>query len=220
MPGPIAQFMLIVAGLSMLTVPLLDLLAGRAVDWLRARGIASAALDIAAETEDLSGHVIIAGFGRVGRVVARFLDAQHVPYVAFDINTDLVADRRNRGQPVFFGDASRADILERAGLEHAAAVVVALKGPAQSLRVVEQIRLRQSELPIFVRTHDAAPTEELIRRGANHVIPETMESSLQLGGLVLQVLGTPREAVDELIDHIRAAEYGEFKTAEIKTGDG
>ena len=69
-----------------------------------------------------------------------------------------------------------------------------------------------------MRTHDAAPTDELIKRGADHVIPETMESSLQLGGLVLQVLGTPREAVDELIDHIRAAEYGDFKNVEQKEG--
>jgi CPA2 family monovalent cation:H+ antiporter-2 len=197
-------------------VPLLDVVGNRAVETLRVRGIAAASPDVGAETGDLSGHVIIAGFGRVGRVVARFLDAQHVSYVAFDVNTDLVANRRNRGHPVFFGDASRADILDRAGLDRAAAVVVALKGPAQSIRVVEQIRARHGEIPIFVRTHDAAPADELLARGANHVIPETMESSLQLGGLVLQTLGTPREAVDELIDHIRAAEYGDFKIAETK----
>jgi CPA2 family monovalent cation:H+ antiporter-2 len=216
MPAAIGQFMLIVAGLSMLCVPLLDVVGNRAVETLRVRGIAAASPDVGAETGDLSGHVIIAGFGRVGRVVARFLDAQHVSYVAFDVNTDLVANRRNRGHPVFFGDASRADILDRAGLDRAAAVVVALKGPAQSIRVVEQIRARHGEIPIFVRTHDAAPADELLARGANHVIPETMESSLQLGGLVLQTLGTPREAVDELIDHIRAAEYGDFKIAETK----
>jgi monovalent cation:proton antiporter-2 (CPA2) family protein len=212
---PVGQFMLIVAGLSMVTTPFMDIIGRRVHDWFAAREIVRTAAAVDAEIGEIEGHVVIAGFGRVGRMVARFLDEQHVPYIAFDRDSDLVRACRRRGQAVFFGDSARTMILDRARLDHAAAVVISLNEPEQALKVVTRLRRAHRSLPIFVRTRDTRHSEQLVANGATHVIPETVESSLRLGALVLQTLGSPRDAVDVLMDRIREAEYDELKSVEV-----
>ena len=213
----LGQFMLIVAGLSMMLTPFLDIAGRRLAARVDARTVPSteAPVDVA---DDLEGHVIIAGFGRVGRMVARFLDDTRVPYVAFDLDSDRVTACRAQGRPVYFGDASRPEVLAHVHPGTAAAVVVTLNNPTSAGRILRQLKADHPTLPIFVRTHDLSHAEELKSAGADHVVPETMESSLQLGGLVLSALGTPREAVDELIDRVRDTEYEALRRLDAEPG--
>lgn len=205
-PLPVAQFMVIVAGLTMLATPLLAALARRLAAWLTAREPELMAEDPMAEAADLEGHVIIAGFGRVGQTVARFLEAQKVPYIALDLDPARIKVDRQKGLPVHYGNAGRRDVLERVGAARAAAVVVTLDDVRSAGQVLALVRGAWPEVPTFVRSRDSLHAAELTEMGATLVLPETVESSLQLAGHVLHALGTPRDAVNQLIDRIRENE--------------
>ena len=153
--------------------------------------------------------MIIAGYGRVGQTVANLLaDLKH-PYMALDLNVPRTRDCRSRGEPVYYGDAAKPDVLERVGADHAGAVVITLDNFAAASRAVEATRERWPSIPIFVRAWDMTHSDELLKLGATGVVPETLESSLQLAGQVLESLGTPREAVGDIITRIRNRDYAD-----------
>lgn len=206
-PAANGQFMLIVAGLSMLSTPILALAGRTLASRMPSPRIIAADGEMPELSDEIQGHVIIAGFGRVGRTVARILDRQKIPYQAVDNNYTRVAAHRKEGIPIFFGDASRATIMTKLGVDRATAVVVTLDGPEAAGRLIEDIRRQWANVPVFARTRDLEHSEQLQEKGATAVIPETIESSLQLAGQVLQELGTPRDAIDELVDQIREAGY-------------
>jgi CPA2 family monovalent cation:H+ antiporter-2 len=199
------QFMLIVAGLSMLATPPVAALARRAAAGLERSASAAAAVE---PIEPLDGHVVVAGFGRVGRMLAAALQAEAVPFVAVDPDPGTVARGRADGLPVFFGDASRLDMLERAHVAAAAGVVITMDDFAAAERIVRGIRLRWSSVPIYVRARDSAHARLLIAAGASSAVPETVEASLQLAGRVLEGLGVDEDIVRRRLEHQRALDAG------------
>ena len=204
---PAAQYMLIVASVSMALTPFLADLGTWAKTVIERRVGGEPIGATPDEARGLEGHVIIAGYGRVGQTVARLLaDLKH-PYLALDLNVPRTRQCRAKGEPVYYGDAAKTDVLERVGIDHAGAVVVTLDNFAAASRAVEAIRGRWPGVPIFVRAWDMTHSEELFRLGATGVVPETLESSLQLAGQVLHALGTPREAVGDIIIRIRERDY-------------
>ena len=161
----------------------------------------------------MTDHVIIGGFGRVGQTIARLLSEENVGFVALDLDARLVAAQREQGHPVFFGDASRTELLERAGARHARAFIVTLDEPGPAERMVAAIRQFRSDAVVLARATDSDSARTLIRLGAVEVVPETFEASLQLGGRVLEALG----ASDEAVAHRLAAMRDQFEEA-IKAG--
>jgi CPA2 family monovalent cation:H+ antiporter-2 len=152
----------------------------------------------AADTAALEHHVLIAGFGRVGETVARLLAEQTVTYLALDVDADRVRAARARGAPVVYGDAARADVLERLGAERAAALVVTLDDPDTARRTVDGVRRRWPNLRVLARAHDAIRADELRALGVAEVVPETLESSLSLARSALAATGLPSEAAVRL----------------------
>ncbi len=213
-PAPVGQFMLLVVALTMTATPLVALVASRMEALLRARGGAQALAPDAAEIGDLEGHVIIAGFGRVGRMIARFLEAQDIAYVALDLDATAVAFSRARSLPVYYGDAGRAELLRRVACDRAAALVVTVDDPAVAGRMLQQVRRDWPNLKIYARSRDAEHSRELLALGASEVVPETVEASLQLAGRVLEGAGVPDEAVDDLIDRMRRREIDLIRSTE------
>jgi CPA2 family monovalent cation:H+ antiporter-2 len=209
-PRDAGQFMLIVASLTMAVTPLVAFIAHRAALALERRAHAAMS-EQDAQIEDLEGHVVIAGFGRVGQTLARIFDAQGVPYVALDLDGPAIAAHRAAGAPVFYGDASRAEILRRARLGSAQALVVTMDSPSAAQHTVAAVRREFPLLPVFARARDAAHAAALLQSGATAVVPETVESSLQLAARVLEGVGTPEEAVSALVAQQRELEMGELE---------
>ncbi len=205
MPNDTAQFMLIVTGLTMIATPPVAQAARKLAVAAEAREAdrGQSDTDIPA---GLSGHVIVVGYGRVGRMLGSVLDAQGLPHVGLDIHADLVARFRAAGAGVFFGDASRADMLRRLGADRAAALVVTMDSPQTAEHVVAAARRHWPDLVIYARARDRAHAARLIARGASHAIPETVEASLQLGEMVLMGIGVPDHAARRLIEARRQAE--------------
>ena len=221
-PPDIAQFMVIVAGVSMLLAPILALAAGYLGKQLQRRSDADQTEgDAKVDVGELSGHVIIAGFGRVGRMVAKLLAAEGVTYVAVDRSLGDVRGGRRDGFAVVYGDATDRDLLAKLGAERAALVLVALSDAVSTTRALEAIGKDWPGVKLLARARDANHARSLSSMGVEDVVPETLEASLQLGGLVLRTLGIPTSAVNDIIENARSDSYRRDHdgAGEVRSGD-
>ncbi len=150
------------------------------------------------DTEDRDGAVIIGGYGRVGKMIAQVLDAEDMPWIALEADPYEVDSARKTGAPVFFGDATRKDVLMKAGANRAPAFVVTLSQPQLAERMVRAVRSEWPDAKLFARAKDWAHADHLRALGVDDVIPEAVEGSLQLAAHVLDGLG-----LDEALVAIR-----------------
>lgn len=164
---------------------------------------------------DGEGHVVIGGFGRVGRIVAEVLEEQGVPFVALDADARRVHAEQAAGRRVYLGDAGRAEILERVNPGGAGAFVVTLDERDAADRMVRAILHHRPDALILARVKDAAHARNLAALGVSHLIPETVEASLQLSGRLLQALGLPDGEVAACVD---AARDKEFQRLDLGSG--
>ena len=152
-------------------------------------------------------HVILCGFGRVGQNVARVLESQGFEYIALDLDPARIRAARQAGDPVLFGDSSDEEMLTRAGIAHANAVVISFSDPATALAILRSVRQMHPELPVLVRTADDARLSDLQEAGATDVVPETFEASLMLVSHVLMLLHVPVSRVVRTLGGIRGNRY-------------
>ena len=199
---PVGQFMLIVVGVSMLIAPLVARLGqglGDAID----RRMPPARLPEDVALGALDGHVIIAGYGRVGQMVGQMLAEQGVRFVAIEHDAKTVALHRKAGAALIFGDASRPELLRKLHIERARAVVLTMDHTAAATHAVQGIRRIEPRMYIIARSRDEKHALLLREAGASIVVPETLESSLKLAGSVLETLGVPPDATARLLEQER-----------------
>lgn len=151
-------------------------------------------------------YILVCGFGRVGQAVAELLTAKLVRYKAFDMDPYRVAEARELGLPVFFGDATRPEVLQifmREAKADISGVVVALDKPADCTKAVRALRRlypTTKDMPIFVRAADDKHRRKLAASGATALETGPQESALLLGGAVLNKLGLPKEEVHKALE--------------------
>jgi len=201
----ITQFMLIVTGMTMFATPVVAHGARRLARAVEAREGRQGNRDVDVPS-GLSGHVIIVGYGRVGQMLGSLLDGQELPHVGLDTDAILVGRFRTKGACIFYGDASRPDLLRKFGVEQAAALVVTMDSPRAAELVVAAARRYWPDLAIYGRVRDMDHAARLIERGASHVVLETLEASLQLGEMVLIGAGVPDYAAGRIVEARRQAE--------------
>lgn len=182
---PLAQEIVLVVIISMILTPVLAIAGRKAFDRLE-RSKSTGVDQIASDPITLSNHVVITGYGRAGGAIAAHLRIEKVPFVAVDMDPDRVAAARKEGLPVYFGDATRPEVLATLGVDRARAVIVALDDTKMALQIVALLRYVFPELKIFARAHDEAHGEELRTAGADGVVPEISETAMKLAGSVLQ----------------------------------
>lgn len=155
----------------------------------------------------LQQHVIIVGYGLNGRNLARVLRAVGIPYVVLEVNAAEVQRAKDKGEKINFGDATRREVLSHAAIDKAWAMVLAMSDPHAARRTVKQARAMNSDLHIIVRTRYVAEITELHNLGANEVIPEEFETSIEIFSRVLQRYGTARYVIEGQIQKIRKQGY-------------
>ena len=181
----LGQILIVAISITMLVSPLLATLSG-----IVSRRTAHSA-DIGYEQAPESGlslddHVVVAGFGRVGRAICARLHAQQISYVSVDLEPDRVKLARQRGDPVYFGDATRPEVLDALNIDGARAVVVALRNPKAALQLVGLLHYLFPDLPIFARGHDEEHAKALERAGALVVIPELIATGDRLANAIIE----------------------------------
>ncbi|MBQ95640.1 MAG: potassium transporter [Actinobacteria bacterium] len=203
LPGSTGQFMLIVASLTMVLTPGLAELARKLADRIENRQNERHP-DAADQMEDMEGHVLIAGFGRVGRMIASILDREGLPYIAIDKDPIIASEARASGLPVRFGDASRLEILQANHVRQAAALVITLGDAKNTELLTQRMREAAPHVPLFVRARDKEQADRLTDAGATAAVPETVEASLQLAARLLEGCGLDDEVIQRRLQLERA----------------
>ncbi|WP_027367078.1 monovalent cation:proton antiporter family protein [Desulfocurvibacter africanus] len=160
------------------------------------------------ETETLSDHLVIVGFGVGGRHLARAAQMAGIRYVIVEMNPDTVRNEAAKGEPIFYGDAAQPAVMEHAGLSRARILAVVIADPAAIRRITEAARKANPALRIVVRTRFVAEIEPLKALGANEVIPEEFETSVEIFTRVLSAYLVPRRDIERFTFDVRAEGYG------------
>ncbi|HVR76721.1 MAG TPA: cation:proton antiporter [Planctomycetota bacterium] len=170
----------------------------------------------AAETTSLvphNDHVILIGYGLTGRTLAQALQRVAIPYVVLEMNPETVKTERRKGEPIFYGDAASAEILEHIGVRRARVLVIAISDPTAVRRTTELARRLHPALHIIVRTRYLREMSPLLALGADEVIPEEFETSLEIFSRTLRKLLVPRDMVDRFVRESRVNNYGVLRSA-------
>ncbi len=163
--------------------------------------------ELAPVHEQVKNHVIIAGYGLNGRNLAAALRSINAPYLIVELNAQTVRKARAEGEPAFYGDATRDEILHALGIDRARLFVIAISDPAATRRMVRVARELNPKLYIIARTRYVIEIPELTRLGANVVIPEEFETSIEIFSRVLAHYNVPRDEIERLVSEIRSSHY-------------
>ncbi len=164
----------------------------------------------------LSNHVIIIGYGVNGRNLARVLKETAIPHLVADVNMDRVKEAKAAGHRAYFGDASHPEILKKLGGEMEKMLVVGISDPITARMIVKTARELNPAASILVRTRYIREVEELYRLGANQVIPEEFETSVEIFARVLRDYRIPGNVIQNQIDLVREEGYAMLRNPSIK----
>lgn len=201
-PEATANYMLLVTALSIFLTPVVAGIGGRIAQRTMGKAVHAPPSDAAKE----SGHVVIAGFGRIGQTLSDLLSAQEIGNVAVESDTALVSELQRKGRNVHYGEASNAKVLGSVGAANAAAIVITINDPTAVDRIVAEARRAWPHIPVYARARDAEHARRLHKAGAALATAETVESALQLGEALLNGIGVPGETARRIIDEQREAE--------------
>ena len=182
----VTSTLVVVVALSMAATPLLLLVNDR---FVRPRFESSSSVEREADEIHEEHPVIIAGFGRFGTVVGRLLRANGIGATVLDVDGDKIDLLRRMGLKVFYGDASRAELLHAAGAARAKLLVLAVDDAAKTLELVHLAKRQFPHLTILARAADRQDAYELVEAGVTHIYRETLDTSLRMGVDALRLLG-------------------------------
>ncbi len=213
LPHEIGQVLLAVISISMVLTPALDFVGARLASSI-GKGPEPNLAAISEETQTLSGHIVIVGFGRVGQTVAKALALGGVDYVALDLNHQRVRNCHRKGMSVFYGNGSDIGILNAVGAGRASAAVITIDQSDSASRAVTVLRSSFRDLQIFVRARNLRHRRDLTQAGATSVVPEALEASIQLAGIVLRAVGISVDRIDEVEQEFRREDYAALEEIE------
>ncbi|MFD0798842.1 monovalent cation:proton antiporter-2 (CPA2) family protein [Maribacter chungangensis] len=160
---------------------------------------------------ELNNHLVIIGYGINGSNLAKAAADSNIPYVAIEMNAETVKRERKKGVPIIFGDATQDHILEKVHLSDARVAVIAISDNVGTKIAIKNVRSHSESLYLVVRTRYVKETSELIALGADIVIPEEFETSVQIFSRVLQNFLIPEDDIEHIVEKVRADNYQLFK---------
>ncbi|UGV40170.1 cation:proton antiporter [Methanococcoides orientis] len=168
--------------------------------------------DILDKKTHLKDHLVIAGFGFNGHTVAKAATVAGIPYLILDTNPETVRKEQLKGELVYYGDSSQKGVLEHADIKNARVLVVCISDPAGTRRTVSLSRKLNPNLHIITRTQYLQEMEPLYALGANEVIPEEFETSIEIFVRLMKRYLIPKDEIDKLVSEIRSDGYEMFRT--------
>lgn len=163
--------------------------------------------EIKDESNPLNDHLVIIGYGVNGRNLARAAGASGIPYMIIEQNPDTVRKEKSKGEPIIFGDATQIEVLQHCNIRAARVVVIAISDPAATVRITDLIRRLSPAVHIIVRTRYVQEIKPLYAVGANDVIPQEFETSVEIFTLVLKKYLVSRNDIEAFIAEVRSDGY-------------
>jgi len=215
--GDIYQRFLAVTILSMAATPFIIALAPRIADSILRLPVPKrlvSGIYPVSETKvvDRKDHLIIIGFGVNGRNVARAARTSGIPYAIIEMNPETVRSEQAKGEPIYYGDAAQETVLQNANIKYARIGVVAINDATATRRIIEVIRRLSPKIHLIVRTRYLQEMKPLYELGADEVIPEEFETSMEIFTRVLTKYLTPRDEIERLLAEVRADGYEMFRS--------
>ncbi|NQZ33639.1 MAG: cation:proton antiporter [Oceanospirillaceae bacterium] len=215
LPQDLADKLLLVVAMSMLLTPVLFILFDKVV----LPRVNKQQKRPADEITD-SASIIIAGHGRFGQIINRALLASGFHTVVIDLHAELIEGMRRFGVQVFYGDASRPDLIHAAGLDDAKLLIVAIDDPEQAVSLVTYARRQRPELHIIARANDRDQVYKLYSAGATDIVRETFDSSVRASTYALQALGdSPELAAQSMLKFVEHDKKAILKMAQVWRAD-
>lgn len=159
------------------------------------------------EEPDLRGHVVIVGYGLNGRNLARVLRRVGVQYLVLELNAEAVREAVAREERIIYGDATRKEVLHHVGLERARVLVLAISDPVATRHTVSLARQMNPDIHVIVRTRYMSELQDLLQLGADEVIPEEFETSIEIFSRVLREYGVARDVIRRQVEAVRGEAY-------------
>jgi CPA2 family monovalent cation:H+ antiporter-2 len=166
---------------------------------------------------ELRDHVIIVGYGLNGRNVAHTLRAMEIPYSILEMNPDTVRRARAEGEPIHYGDCSREETLTAVGVERARVLVIAIPEPSSVRAAVGRAKAKNAGVYVIVRTRFVSEVDDLRKLGADEVIPEEFETSVEIFSRVLARYQVPDNVISRCVDHIRDGMYHMLRAPSVRS---
>ncbi|WP_253308299.1 MULTISPECIES: cation:proton antiporter [unclassified Rickettsia] len=210
-----ANILLLVVTFTMALTPLLAAL-GRKLAEKIDKGLGKTPTQIIElGARDLTNHIIIAGLGSVGKMVARVLEAEGTSYVILDLNDERIKEEASNGFPVFKGDVSQADTLKAIGTDRALAIILTMNNQVTIKKSLKTISNNFTDMQVVVKLKNLKNAREFYDLGATTIIPESYETGLQLGGMVLKLIGISDQEINRIKGQFRLGNYIVAKREDI-----
>ncbi len=169
------------------------------------------------KVEKKKHHLIIIGFGMNGRNVARAAKIAGIPYAIIEMKPETVRSEQARGEPICYGDSTQETVLQHANIKDARIVVVAINDPTATRRITEIVRRLNRKVHLIVRTRYLQEMKPLYELGADQVIPEEFETSVEIFTRVLAKYLIPRDKIERLVAEVRSDGYEMFRSLARET---
>lgn len=216
--GNLYQVFLAASILTMMMTPFLmnfaPRLAAAIYRWRLPERLRSGILPWASDIEEqmqMKDHLIIVGYGINGRNLSRAASFAGVPYLILEINAETVRAEKEKGEPIFYGDATHEVVLNKVNIESARVVVIAISDSVATRRITDSVRRINPAVHIIVRTRFVADVHDLYELGASEVIPEEYETSVEIFARVLNRYLIPENEIECYIDQVRKEDYEMFR---------
>lgn len=213
------QYFLSVSVFTMLLTPFIFMFSGQAtkfvLDRIARSGNQDVNRDISLSENSNKGpedHLLIIGYGINGANLAKAAKYANIPYIILELNPHIVREQKKRGEPIHYGDAVQEHILQSVNANKARVVVVAISDPRATKTIVANIRHISPSVHIVVRTRYVKEINTLLALGADEVIPEEFETSIEIFSRVLTNFLVPIDELENLIDSVRADNYQVFQS--------
>ncbi len=164
------------------------------------------------KVEGKKDHLVIIGFGVNGRNVARAARVAGIPYVIIEMNPETVRSEQAQGEPIYYGDATHEAVLQHANIKDARIVVAAINDPTATRRITEIVRRLNFKVHLIVRTRYLQEMKPLYELGADEVIPEEFETSVEIFTRVLAKYLIPRDEIERFVAEVRSHGYEMFRS--------
>jgi len=210
------QYFLAVSIISMLCTPFVIIFSEKmAFGMMKWRPIKAIGKKMTATTfeadEELENHLVIIGYGINGSNLAKGASFSNIPYVVVELNAETVRAERKKGVPILFGDATQDHMLELVNIRKARVTVIAISDPVATKAIIRNIRSISQSMHVVVRTRYVKEIPELIAVGADDVIPEEFETSIEIFSRTLHYFLIPEDDIDYFVNTTRSNNYSLFQ---------
>lgn len=224
--GTVYQYFLSVSLLTMAATPFVIMFAHQFVRYLsktevysklRGLGYKRNVTEVPEAHKELDDHLVIIGYGINGRNVAHAARKAGIPYLILELNPDTVKTEKKKGEPILFGDAVEGPVLQHMEIHKARVVVIAISDPTATKRIIVNVRQLSDRVHVIVRTRFVQEMEENYQLGADDVIPEEFETSIEIFTRVLTKYLVPRDEIETFTRSIRAGKYEMLRSPSISS---